>query len=212
MMQRNSFFATPPVVKNILLINVLLLLVTSLLGGPGQLGYKVIEYGALFPLSSRGFHLYQLVSYMFLHADFTHLFFNMFAVWMFGRILEQQMGSKNFLTFYMVCGVGAGIIQLIVNHFTGAMAITVGASGAVFGLLLAFGMMFPNSVIMLIIPPIPIKAKYFVIFYGLIELGAGVRGLSGGVIDNVAHFAHLGGMLWGFLLLYYWKKKGKLHF
>ena len=131
---------------------------------------------------------------MFLHASVEHIFFNMFALWMFGRTLEYELGSKRFLIYYMVCGVGAALIQLATAYLTGEMPIQlVGASGAVMGLLLAFGVMHPNAVIMLLIPPIPMKAKWFVVIYGVIELFLGWTGFGG----NVAHFAHVGGMLWG---------------
>jgi membrane associated rhomboid family serine protease len=129
---------------------------------------------------------------------------------MFGRIVEYDLGSKRFLTYYLTCGVGAGIIQLLVNYleFGGVPypVVTVGASGAVFGLLLAYGMMHPNNVVMLMFPPIALKAKWFVVLYGVLELMGGVA--SSG--SNVAHFAHLGGMLFGFLLLRYWRKKNQI--
>jgi membrane associated rhomboid family serine protease len=159
---------------------------------------------------------------MFLHdtGSFAHVFFNMFSVYMFGRTIESTWGAKRFLTFYMVTGIGAGIIQEITwflalgsNMTEIAMygdqlnnLITVGASGAVFGILLAFGMLFPNTPLFLMFIPIPIKAKYFVIFYGVTELFLGVSRFSG---DNIAHFAHLGGMLFGFFMIRYWKNKDK---
>lgn len=166
---------------------------------------------------------------MFMHAGFSHIFFNMFAVYMFGRVLENVWGPKRFLIFYMVTGIGAGIIQELtwlydfrdvisapqemINIGGGRILtkpefydlfVTVGASGAVFGILLAFGMLFPNVPLYLMFIPIPIKAKYFVIFYGLAELTMGVANFSG---DSVAHFAHLGGMLFGYVLIKYWKNK-----
>lgn len=164
------------------------------------------------------FEWWQPVTYMFLHGGFSHLFFNMFSLWMFGRTLEYEMGWKRFLTYYMVCGVGAAIAQIGVaqidfaNMEVGSMAWynymgipTVGASGAVFGLLLAFGMMHPNALISLIFPPITLKAKWFVIIYGVLELFLGVSGN----MDNVAHFAHLGGMFWGWLLLLWWRHRDR---
>ncbi len=185
----------PPVVLNLIIVNCLVLMATKLLG----LEQFIYRYFALWGVNTEYFNLYQVVTYMFMHADFNHLLFNMFALWMFGRSLVYQMGPKRFLTYYMVCGIGAGLIQLAVG---GAGYVpTVGASGAVFGLLLAFGMFFPNAVIMLLIPPIPIKAKWFVVIYGVIELFLGVSGRQIGV----AHFAHLGGMIWGYALLMYWK-------
>jgi membrane associated rhomboid family serine protease len=156
---------------------------------------------------------------MFMHANFSHLFFNMFALWMFGNSLENYWGSKRFLFYYLFTGVGAGIIQNIVVAFEvwqyaqmGAdfaqisrfmnYAVTVGASGAVFGLLLAFGMMFPNMMIYLYFL-VPIKAKWFVIGYGVLELISGISGSS----SNIAHFAHLGGMLFGFVLILWWRRR-----
>lgn len=145
---------------------------------------------------------WQLLTYGFLHGNLMHIFFNMFGLWMFGRELELMMGSKRFLTYYLTCVVGAGIVQLIVAGSQGGLYPTVGASGGIFGILLAYGLAFPNRMVMLIFPPIPMKAKYFVIFYGLLELYLGVSGTAPGV----AHFAHLGGMLFGFLLLRYWSR------
>lgn len=195
---RNS---APPTVLNILIINCLGLMATSLFP-------TLAFYLGLHSLQSSAFMPYQIVSYMFLHADLSHLFFNMFALWMFGRTLEYELGSRRFLTYYMVCGVGAGLLQLAIGLLY-PFSLTVGASGAVFGLLLAFGVMHPNAMIMLLIPPIPIKAKWFVIIYGVLELSLGIRNGAG---NNVAHFAHLGGMLWGFLLLTYWKYSGKIRY
>ena len=159
---------------------------------------------ALWPFGEPGspFAPWQLLTYAFLHGSIGHIFFNMFGLWMFGRDLERMMGAKRFLIYFLTCVVGAGFIQLIVAGMQGGLYPTVGASGGVFGILLAYGMRFPNRMIMLMIPPIPMKAKYFVLFYGLLELYLGVSGNAPGV----ANFAHLGGMLFGFLLLMYWKK------
>lgn len=171
------------------------------------------------------FNIGQLVTYMFMHGGFTHIFFNMFALWMFGRVLEQVWGPKRFLIYYMVCGIGAGLIQELVqfieyetilsnyDNVQTAFGIipmeeylnmmrTVGASGAIYGILLAFGMLFPNSQMFVFPLPFPIKAKFFVIFYAAIELFMGMS-----ANDNVAHFAHLGGMLFGLILILYWRKK-----
>ena len=203
----NSYFQTPPVVKNLIIINVLVYMATALL----PVGNEIIRFCALwFGASPFGeFHSYQFVTYMFLHASVEHIFFNMFALWMFGRTLGYELGSKRFLIYYMVCGVGAALIQLATAYLTGEMPIQlVGASGAVMGLLLAFGVMHPNAVIMLLIPPIPMKAKWFVVIYGVIELFLGWTGFGG----NVAHFAHVGGMLWGLLLLQWWKRNGTIRF
>ena len=203
----NRYFQTTPVVKNLIIINVLVYMATALL----PVGNEIIRFCALwFGASPFGeFHSYQFVTYMFLHASVEHIFFNMFALWMFGRTLEYELGSKRFLIYYMVCGVGAALIQLATAYLTGEMPIQlVGASGAVMGLLLAFGVMHPNAVIMLLIPPIPMKAKWFVVIYGVIELFLGWTGFGG----NVAHFAHVGGMLWGLLLLQWWKRNGTIRF
>ena len=170
-----------------------------------------------------GFHLYQFITYMFMHANFGHLFFNMFALWMFGNTLENLWGSKRFLLYYMVCGIGAGLCQELVQYiqYTTTLAdyanvnlggqivpmdtylnmmTTVGASGAIYGLLLAFGMTFPDARIYVYFL-IPMKAKWFVVIFAVIELLLGFQG-----VDNVAHFAHLGGMLFGLLLILYWRK------
>ena len=147
-----------------------------------------------------GFGLWQLVSYGFLHGGIGHLFFNMFALYMFGLPIEQAWGTRRFVIFYFVCMIGAGLVQLLTAAVTGGIYPTIGASGAVFGLLLAFGMMYPNQRIMLLIPPVPIKAKYFVVGYGLLTLFFGLTGTMAGV----AHFAHLGGMLFGLGLILYW--------
>ena len=211
--------STPPVVKNIIIANCVALLATTLL----PFGDELLARFALFNIESPFFHSYQIFTYMFLHGGISHLFFNMFALWMFGRQLEYELGSQCFFTYYMVCGVGAALLQMGVGYaeyqhavaaggMQGAMHLlyvpTVGASGAVFGLLLAFGVLHPNNVIMLIFPPIALKAKWFVLIYGLLELFFGLSGYQSGV----AHFAHLGGMLWGLGLLYWWRKQRKIFF
>jgi membrane associated rhomboid family serine protease len=145
---------------------------------------------------------WQLLTYGFLHGNTTHIFFNMFGLWMFGRDLEQFMGSQRFLVYFLVCVVGAGIVQLIVAGMQGGLYPTVGASGGVFGILLAYGLTFPNRIVVPLFPPIPMRAITFVFIYGLLELYLGVSGGAPGV----ANFAHLGGMLFGFLLLQYWRR------
>lgn len=150
-----------------------------------------------------GFAPWQLLTYGFLHGGFGHLFFNMFALYMFGLPIEQAWGTKRFVIFYLVCIVGAGLVQLLTAAVTGDIYPTIGASGGVFGLLLAFGMMYPNQRIMLLIPPVPIKAKWFVLGYGALTLFFGVTGTMAGV----AHFAHLGGMLFGLGLILYWGRQ-----
>ena len=217
-----GFRVLPTVVKNLLIINVLIFLATVTLE---RFHIDLTDLFGLHFFKASDFRIYQFVTYMFMHANFTHLFFNMFALWMFGNTLENLWGSQRFLLFYMVCGIGAGLCQEVVQYIqytttladyttvnTGSQIITmstylnmmntVGASGAVYGLLLAFGMMFPDSRIYLYFL-FPIKAKWFVIGYAVIEL---ISGLGGA--DNVAHFAHLGGMLFGLLLILYWKKHG----
>ena len=154
------------------------------------------------------FHSYQFVTYMFLHAGFYHLFGNMFALWMFGRTLEYELGSQRFLTYYMVCGIGAALIQIGVASLFGEHLTLLGASGAVFGLLLAFGVLHPNNMIYIIPLPFPIKAKWFVLGYAVLEILLGWSPLNTGV----AHFAHVGGMLWGLGLLFWWRKRGKIFF
>jgi membrane associated rhomboid family serine protease len=162
------------------------------------------RYLALWPLDSvrADFYPWQLLTYGFLHGGTMHLVFNMFMLWMFGRELELLMGQRRFLTYYLTCVIGAGFVQLMVAVLTGSPNPTVGASGGVFGLLLAFGMAFPNRMIMLMFPPIPMKAKYMVVLFGLFELYLGLSGRAPGI----ANFAHLGGMLFGFLLIQQWKK------
>jgi len=221
----------PAVTKNLLIINVLCFFGSIV---ARRYGVDLNDMLGLHFFLASDFKLYQLVTYMFMHADFQHIFFNMFAVWMFGRTLEQVLGPKRFLTYYMVCGIGAGLIQELVQYIqfatvlsqydsvnTGVSIIpmneylnlmtTVGASGAVYGILLAFGMLFPDSQMFVFPIPFPIKAKFFVIGYALIELVSGL-GASG---DGIAHFAHLGGMIFGFFLILYWRKKknnGQLYF
>jgi membrane associated rhomboid family serine protease len=139
---------------------------------------------------------------MFLHGTIGHIFFNLFALWMFGQAIENLWGTKRFVYYYFITGIGAGIIQMLVS----SGAPTIGASGAVFGILLAFGMMFPNRPIMLLFFPFPIKAKYFVAIFGVFQLLNGI----GNTASNVAYFAHLGGMVFGFVIIQYWKYRGKL--
>ena len=214
----------PTVTKNLLIINVLCffgMLVAK------RYGIDVENLLGLHFFLASDFNLSQLISYMFMHANFQHIFFNMFAVWMFGRVLEQVWGPRRFLTYYLICGIGAGLIQELVQYLEYAFTLsnydsvnlgiaggiipmeeylnmmpTVGASGAVYGILLAFGMLFPNSQMFIFPLPFPIKAKYFVIGYAVLEL---FLGLGGG--DGVAHLAHLGGMLFGLILIIYWRKK-----
>lgn len=155
---------------------------------------------ALWPFYSGYFQPWQLLSYGFLHGGFNHLFFNMFAIWMFGLPVERIWGSQRFAMYYFVCVLGAGLIQLLVQHLSGDIYPTIGASGAVFGLLLAYGVMWPENKLVLLFFPYPIKAKWFVVIYGGIELVFGVTG----AMPQVAHYAHLGGLFFGAGLLWYW--------
>ena len=185
----------------------MLLIANGLVYAAQQLApYFMMTWFPLWPLGSANpsFMPWQLLTYGFLHdlQSLQHILFNMFGLWMFGRDLERLMGPRRFLTYYLTCVIGAGIVQLIVAAMQGGAYPTVGASGGVFGILLAYAMAFPNRTVMLLFPPIPMKAKYFVLFYGLLELYLGVSGRSPGV----ANFAHLGGMLFGFLLLQYWRR------
>ena len=202
----NPYFRTPPVVKNLIIANTLIFLATWLLP---QAAIIADRFYALYWFGSPLFHSYQYITYMFLHGGFGHLFFNMFALWMFGRTLEYELGSRRFIIYYLVCGVGAALIQMLVAWLTGELGIVlIGASGAVMGVLLAFGVMHPNEVLIMFPIPVPVKAKWFVIGYAALELFYGATGRAAGI----AHFAHVGGMLWGYLLLLYWKRKGAIRY
>ncbi len=216
------------VVKNLLIINILMFLGSMLLLGdpsPNTMQALINEqvsnfnfWGryrlALFLPGSPYFAPYQLVTHMFMHGNLTHLFFNMFALYMFGPPIEMALGPKRFLFYYLFAGFGAMLLQLGVTYieinYAGAPGYLanipmLGASGAVFGLLAAFGYLFPNAQVMLIIPPIPMRAKYFVLLYAGAELMFGLNTM--GASTGVAHFAHVGGALFGFLLLLYWRKR-----
>ena len=197
----------PPVTQALLIANAAVFLLQMAVGDAALANFMLwpISDGSYDP-SSPGFRFlpWQLLTYAFMHGSFSHMLFNMIALYMFGAALEHTWGNKRFLTYYLVCVVGAGLLQLLVGWWTmsngGNAYPTVGASGGVFGLLLAYGMLFPNHRLMLLFPPIPMKARTFVILYGAIELMLGFTGLQPGV----AHFAHLGGMLFGWLLIRYW--------
>ncbi|HPW27570.1 MAG TPA: rhomboid family intramembrane serine protease [Tenuifilaceae bacterium] len=266
-LSRSGFLSSiPPVVKNLILINTVIWLVTWMFQ---RYGVDLNAMLGLYTPGSPHFKPYQLVTHMFMHGGLTHLFFNMFALWMFGRILEQVWGGKRFFLYYMVTGLGAAAVHLLVNYLqfssiqADAVAMlntlspdtfstfvtrhfpdfynriytdfldkwiqnpdnpimidqaqqltqqllslqlnipTVGASGAVYGVLLAFGMLFPNTILMILFPPIPIKAKWMVILYGGLELFLGLTQAG----SNIAHFAHLGGMIFGFFLIKYWQSR-----
>ena len=220
-----GFRILPPVVKNLLIINGLFFLATYALRNTIDLN----DILGLHFITAQKFHFYQFVSYLFMHGNLTHIIFNMFALWMFGSALENFWGSKRFLVYYFATGIGAGIIQqlswtvelwnvlqphieminlggekLILKADFLNRLVTIGASGAVYGLLLAFGMLFPNALIYIYFL-FPVKAKWFVIFYGILELFNGVVGTN----DGIAHFAHLGGMIFGIFLILYWRSKAK---
>lgn len=244
-MNTSSFInRIPPVTKNLLMVNILVWAVSALFPGVGA---SLDTRLSLHYVESPDFNAIQLFTYMFLHSGFTHLFFNMFALWMFGSVIEHALGSKRFLLYYLSCGIGAALIQegvfaimLIKYHnmfppeeFENIVRIgcrymhnsqtfadptlaainslvnspTVGASGAVYGILLAFGMLFPNQPIYLMFIPIPIKAKWMVLGYGALELFFGISGTASGV----AHWAHLGGMIFGVFMILYWKNRGDLN-
>jgi len=231
------FNQLPPVVKNLIIINVLMLLATQVFTD------QFMKLFAGYYFLSPNFAPWQIVTHMFMHGGLMHILVNMFGLFMFGTTLEKVWGSKRFLTYYMITGLGAFFLHFLVIHFQvrelldamdpeiadivireGAALLpyenyrdpdmgrlnvlinsgVVGASGAVFGILLAFGMLFPNTELMLLFPPIPIKAKVFVFIYGAIELYMGLQNNPG---DNVAHFAHLGGMLFGYIVLKVWQRK-----
>lgn len=229
----NNFRNIPTVTKSILIISVLAFLATSLLSSKVDL---VRILGLHYFLAS-DFKPYQFVTYIFMHGSIMHIFFNMFAVFMFGAVLENLWGPRRFLIFYIFTGLGAALTQLAVYYFHISpilqewqaaynathdymvqtqmledkkqflnQFVVVGASGSLFGLLIAFGILFPNAELMMLFLPIPIKAKYFVAIYGAIEL---FSGLANNANDNVAHFAHLGGMLFGFILLMIWRQKSR---
>ena len=221
------FNSIPPVTRNIIIINIIAWLATLAFK---RIHIDLVGMLGLHYFQASEFRIYQLVTYMFLHApgSWFHIFFNMFAVYMFGQVIENSWNSKRFLIFYLITGMGAGLVQECVWFFnlhdllnyqfiTDGQTrlpvgeylnifVTIGASGAVFGILLAFGMMFPNVPLFFMFIPIPIKAKYFVVIYGIVELFLGVGNFKG---DNIAHFAHLGGMLFGLIMILYWKRKDK---
>lgn len=197
-----QFQQLPMVVKNILIINVVLFVAKFLLNETIDLGC----YLDLYPIGSTNFKPHQFITYMFMHADLPHIFLNMVAVYMFGSILENIWGAKRFLNFYLLCGLGAAALQLGISEFNNQFTILLGASGSVFGLLVAFAMMFPNTELQLYFF-IPVKAKYLVIGYTLFELYNGFF-----ANDNVAHFAHLGGLLVGLVIMLIWKRNKTFFF
>jgi membrane associated rhomboid family serine protease len=220
---RGGFMANvPTAVKNIIIINALIMVMTAL--------NKTFMYEtfALFYPTSPFFHWWQPVTHMFMHGGFWHLFFNMYTLFIFGTVLERVWGTKKFLVFYFVTGLGAALIHtgvewIQMQSWLGAaadgspaalasihamkMTPTVGASGAIYGVLMGYAMLYPDSILTLLFPPISLKAKWFVLIFAAIELLTGVTGTGGGI----AHFAHLGGLIFGFALIWYWKKNRTLY-
>lgn len=188
------FRAPPPTTQTLIGLNVIAYALQGLIGG------ELFAHLALWPIGAE-FAPWQILTYGFLHGSLMHLLFNMFGLYMFGSDIESVWGQRRFLIYYLTCIITAAIAQLTVTWMTGSIYPTVGASGGVFGLLLAFGMMFPRRIVVLLIPPIPMPAWLFVTLYGVIELYLGITGSASGV----AHFAHLGGMVGGYVLITYWR-------
>ena len=196
----NRFQRTTPVVLNLIIINVLVYIVQFLFDGPEE---KISSVIALFPYNTPYFKPYQLVTHMFAHGGFFHLLFNMFVLWMFGSMLERVWGPKRFLIFYLVCGLAAGVTHLVLENVP-----AVGASGAIMGLFAAFAYLFPNTEMIMFPIPVPVKAKYAIALLAAYDLFSGVNPLG----DNIAHFAHLGGLVMGFILVLIWNKTNKQTF
>ena len=197
----NRFQRTTPIVLNLIIINALVLAVQMIFDGPEE---KVSRLIALWPYNSELFRPYQLVTHMFAHGGFLHILLNMYALWIFGTVLEKVWGPKRFLIFYLACGLAAGVAQMLLSD-----APAVGASGAIMGLLAAFAFLFPNTQFYIIPIPFPIKAKYIVAIYAAYDIFGGVHP---GSADNIAHFAHLGGLVMGFILVIIWNKTNKKTF
>lgn len=199
----------PTITRYLLIANFIIFFLAGIVERTSGIDLNTI--GGLHYYSAHSFHWWQPLTYMFLHADMSHILFNMLAVWMFGATLENAWGSRRYLIYYLVCGVGAAIIQECVWSLMPFHPLqleflnTIGASGAVFGILFAFGWLFPDTPMFILFIPIPIRARTIVIIYAIMELFAGMGNMMGTHIDNVAHFAHLGGMLFGWLLLLYWR-------
>jgi membrane associated rhomboid family serine protease len=196
----NSFQRTTPVVFNLLIINVLVFLLQMFINTPE---FSVSQFVALYPYKSSFFAPYQLVTHMFAHAGWSHIIFNMLGLWMFGTMLERIWGPKKFLIFYLACGLAAGIAHLFLTD-----SAAVGASGAIMGLLAAFAYLFPNTELFMFPFPFPVKAKYAIAVMAAVDLFGGVYPTG----SNIAHFAHLGGLLMGLILVIYWNKTNKKTF
>ena len=214
--------SVPPAIKNIIIINIFMMIFTAL-----NEQYMISHFALFYP-ASPFFKPWQIITHMFMHGGFWHLFFNMYTLFIFGTVLERVWGTKKFLIFYFITGLGAALlhtgvqfiqaqvyISQIAENSQQAMAAyqalkltpTVGASGAIYGVLMGYAMLFPDSVLTLIFPPVSLKAKWFILIFAAIELVTGIFSIGGGI----AHFAHLGGMLFGWLLILYWKKKRKMY-
>lgn len=211
----------PPVTKNLIIINCIIFVATLI-----NREFMTVNFGLFYPTSPY-FHWWQIITHMFMHGGFWHIFFNMFTLWMFGCVVERYLGAKKFLLFYFICGLGAvamhlGVEYLQIQSYMDSAALgnmgayqniqdikmtpTVGASGAIYGVLIGYAMLFPESRMTLLFPPITMSAKWMVIVFAVVELLTGVSGMVAGV----AHFAHLGGMLIGWLLILFWRKRGIL--
>lgn len=220
--RRGLFSSVPAAVRNIIFINALVMVMTML---NQEFMY---EHFALFYPTSPFFHWWQPLTHMFMHGGFWHLFFNMYTLYIFGSILERVWGARKFLIFYFVTGLGAALVHtgvewLQMHHWIGQaaegsiaaqasihalkMTPTVGASGAIYGVLMGYAMLYPDSILTLIFPPVSLKAKWFVLIFAAIELLTGITGTGGGI----AHFAHLGGLIFGFILIRFWKKRRTLY-
>lgn len=214
----NNFISQiPTVTKNLVAINILMFIATLI-----NENFMVANFAMFYP-ASPFFKPWQILTHMFMHGGFWHIFFNMYSLLMFGSILERSLGPKKFLIFYFVTGLGAAALHtgvewmqarvFIANGAVNAyqallMTPTLGASGAIYGVLIGFAMLYPQAQLMLIFPPIPVKAKWLVVIFAVIELFSGINGIQ----ESVAHFAHLGGMLFGWLLIRWWRKHGKLYY
>ena len=214
---RGGFLSSiPTVTRNLLIINVIMFIATSI-----NKNFMVQTFAMFYP-ASYFFRPWQVLTHMFMHGGIWHIFFNMWSLWMFGSVLEQAIGSKKFCVYYFVCGLGADALHTFVQYLQAAPLLaannlpayysvintpTLGASGAVYGILIGYAMLYPDSILTLVFPPISLKAKWFILIFAAIELVTGVLG----TMDGVAHFAHLGGMLVGFLLMLWWRRSRRLY-
>ena len=204
----------PPVVKSIIFINVAVWIIQLVMD---RQGFGLTEMLGLYPVTSPAFRPYQVLTHMFTHADYNpngsiilyHILFNMFTLWMFGRILENIWGPKRFLNFYLLCGIGAAAAHLLVQYITKNESMAIGASGAIMGVAVAFAYLFPNTPLYIMFIPIPIKAKWVMIAFIAYDFFVGVASVGG---DNVAHFAHLGGAITGFIIVLIWNKTDRRKF